>query len=153
MKTIILIFILISSYGFPALVFGEHQVAVTVEYIEPIEQECEEGGIPPCLLDDLAGTKIFLDMVTDKIGGTVTDVPATNKTGGGKISRSFCLKIIDDITVKTIEVQTSAYDTSGNESSKTAKIKLPIGDARDCPTTDRTPPFPPWRISLQCPHE
>ena len=126
----------------------------TIEYTEPVFSACghstqlkptsSHGGSNQsaggdCVLDDLAGTKIYMDVIDDGVNGTVDTVAATAKTGGGKISKKYCVPILDDATALTIEIEVTAFDENGNESPKTPKIIHPVPGTRDCRTPDTTP--------------
>jgi hypothetical protein len=102
-----------------------------------------------CPLDDLAGTKIYMDVVGDGVGGTVDTVDATAKTGGGKISKKYCVPILDDATALTIEIEVTAFDESGNESERTPKLIHPVPGTRDCTPPDNTPPAGVENLSIQ----
>ena len=93
-----------------------------------------------CPLDDLAGTKIYMHVISDGVAGTETTVPATAKTGGGIISKQFCVPILDDTTAHSIEMQVTAYDESGNESERAPKLVHPVQGTRDCSPPDNLPP-------------
>lgn len=95
-----------------------------------------------CPLDDLAGTNIYLDMISDGVGETKTKIDATALTGGGKISKTICLQIKDDQTVTRIDAEVTAFDLSGNESPRTEKVSVGVSPGgNDCSfIPDTTPP-------------
>lgn len=101
-----------------------------------------------CPLDDLAGTKIYMDVIRDGIGGTVDTITATAKTGGGEITKEYCVPILDDATAVTIDIEVSAFDESGNESEKTPKIQHPVPGTRDCTPPDTNAPAIPSGFRL-----
>ena len=83
-------------------------------------------------LDDLAGTNIYVDVISDGDKETKTMVPATAKTGGGTISKRFCQAIKDLSTAETINVQVTAFDESGNESDRSERVVWPVAGNPDC---------------------
>lgn len=101
-----------------------------------------------CVLDDLALTRIYRDVVTDGDPGVEIDVPATAKTGGGKISQAMCVPIKDDQTAVGIHFKVSAIDESGNESVKTPEIIWPVAGTRNCDPPDTTPPAIPTGLEI-----
>lgn len=101
-----------------------------------------------CPLDDLAGTKIYMDVITDGVAGTVDTIAATSLTGGGKISKDYCVPILDDTTAERIEIEVTAFDKSGNESEKTPKLNYQVQGTRDCSIPDTTPPRVPSALKI-----
>lgn len=101
-----------------------------------------------CPLDDLAGTKIYMDVIGDGVAGTIDTIPPTAKAGGGKISKQFCVPILDDTTATGIEIQVTAFDEAGNESLKSPMIVHPVQGTRDCTLPDTTPPAIPSNFRL-----
>jgi len=101
-----------------------------------------------CPLDDLAGTKIYMDVIVDGVAGTIDTIPPTAKTGGGTISKQFCVPILDDTTATRIEIDVTAFDEAGNESLKSPKIVHPVQGTRDCTPPDTTPPAIPGNFRL-----
>lgn len=85
-----------------------------------------------CELDDLKGTKIYMDVIKDGVGGTVDTIDATAKTGGGLISKKYCVPILDDTTATHINIEVTAFDESGNESVKTPTLVHQVAGTRDC---------------------
>lgn len=114
----------------------------TIEYTEPTET----ATTPPTPLDDLAGTKIYMDVIVDGVAGTVDTINPTAKTGGGKISKKYCVKILDDTTAKTIEISVTAFDESGNESEHSPTIVHQVAGTRDCTVPDTTAPAIPSNL-------
>lgn len=102
-----------------------------------------------CPLDDLAGTKIYMDVIKDGIGGTTDTITATKKTGGGTIIKEYCVPIIDSaFTAERIEIEVTAFDLSGNESVRTPKLIHPVQGTRDCTPPDTTAPSGVENLSL-----
>lgn len=102
-----------------------------------------------CVLDDLAGTKIYMDVIRDGVAGTVDTIAATAKTGGGTISKKYCVPILDDATAVTIDIEVTAFDESGNESERTPKLQHPVPGTRDCTPPDVTAPAAVENLSIQ----
>lgn len=101
-----------------------------------------------CPLDDLAGTKIYMDVIRDGVGGTVDTVNASALTGGGKITKDYCVPILDDATATHIDIQVTAFDESGNESPKTPTLVHPVPGTRDCTPPDITAPAIPVGVGI-----
>lgn len=107
-----------------------------------------------CPLDDLAGTKIYMDVIKDGVGGTVDTVNATAKTGGGDISKKYCVPILDDTTATHINIEVTAFDEAGNESPKTPTLVHQVQGTRDCspiPPPDTTPPAMVENLKMEDP--
>ena len=105
-------------------------------------------GIP---LTDLAGTMIYTDVVID--GNPVPDiivVPATSSSGGGQISQTVCVPVLDDTTATHIDVFVTAYNMAGNESLATSVVQWPVAGNPAC-SGDTVPPAMPSNITVTQP--
>ena len=81
--------------------------------------EWEQRSVTESPLTDLDGTKIYYHLVGQGGNPTIVEVPATAKTGGGKITKTITVTIPEETQAFTISAQVSSFDESKNESIKT----------------------------------
>ena len=103
-----------------------HGTELTLEYQEPTANEDGSG------LTDLSHTSIFYDMGKGPVN--VVDLPAALNTGGGAVSYSFTVPVLDK-QENNVAIWATATDTSGNSSAPSEPLNIRI---------DRLAPNPPF---------
>ena len=98
---------------------SEVHLEVGIQYIEPSSSDCSKAKPEDnCSTDlkDLQWMVVEIDGIVDDMPKSVFEIPATRPTGGGAVTKWFCVKTN---TTNLTQFQATVYaeDTSRNRSS------------------------------------